>query len=471
MIVRSERAPLLPYITAGLVSAALTVYAVLRSFVWDEGFHLVAAQLIQAGKRPYLDFCFPQTPLNAYWNAAWMSLFGDSWRVTHVAAALLLSATLFLTAGWSLEAFRWSRWRIACACINVLLLGCNITVFQFGPIAQAYAMCMFCSFSAFLLLARPQPVRIFLGGLLTGIGAASSLLIAPVAPVFLIAAARRIQHRWRNACLYLAGCVIPFAPVIWLFIQNPQNTFFNVVRYQALFRRVNWGNVNSHDADVLTSWTDNGSALLLALFFLAGAVWIARRWRDYPNLVLCLALALALILYISTAHPTFARYYIVGAPFYTAIATAGFLWIAERLFPASKPLWPAAGLAALLVLCVVRFISLDTDSTTWDQYEKVAAQVAKVTPHHSEVFADEQVYFLLHWTPPPGLEFSYSHKLSFPPAEEARLHIISQAELKKQTEGHRFAVLETCDDDLMDKWHLDNLYAHRQDFDDCAVFW
>jgi hypothetical protein len=62
-----------------LLSAGLLVYSQTKAMAWDEGFHLLAAQLIKAGKKPYLDFCFPQTPLNAYWNAGWMVIFGDSW--------------------------------------------------------------------------------------------------------------------------------------------------------------------------------------------------------------------------------------------------------------------------------------------------------------------------------------------------------------------------------------------------------
>ena len=50
---------------AALLFAGLLLYSQTLAFAWDEGFHLLAAQLIKAGKRPYLDFCFPQTPLNA----------------------------------------------------------------------------------------------------------------------------------------------------------------------------------------------------------------------------------------------------------------------------------------------------------------------------------------------------------------------------------------------------------------------
>ena len=72
-----------------MYAAAFLIYATTRAFTWDESYHLLAAQLIGAGKTPYLDFCFPQTPLNAYWNAAWMRLLGQSWRVPHILAALL----------------------------------------------------------------------------------------------------------------------------------------------------------------------------------------------------------------------------------------------------------------------------------------------------------------------------------------------------------------------------------------------
>jgi hypothetical protein len=60
-----------------LAAAALITYSQTRAFVWDEGFHLVAAALIAHGKTPYVDFCFPQTPINAYFNAALIRVFGQ----------------------------------------------------------------------------------------------------------------------------------------------------------------------------------------------------------------------------------------------------------------------------------------------------------------------------------------------------------------------------------------------------------
>ncbi len=66
---RGQRSFFLLCGVVAVLATGLLVYSQTQALAWDEGYHLLAAQLIQAGKRPYLDFCFPQTPLNAYWNA------------------------------------------------------------------------------------------------------------------------------------------------------------------------------------------------------------------------------------------------------------------------------------------------------------------------------------------------------------------------------------------------------------------
>src|SRR5581483_11298498 len=79
------------------IAAGLLVYSQTHAFAWDEGFHLITAQLILRGKRPYIDFLFPQTLLNAYWNALWMRVFGETWRTAHALAALGSIGAMLLT--------------------------------------------------------------------------------------------------------------------------------------------------------------------------------------------------------------------------------------------------------------------------------------------------------------------------------------------------------------------------------------
>ena len=122
------------------IGATLAVYSQTLAFAWDEGFHLLAARLINAGRTPYIDFCFPQTPLNAWWNAAWMRVFGESWRTAHTVAAALTVAAVLLAAQYVLSRLPAGRWRVAGAAAAALLIGLNGAVFEFGAIGQAYAM-------------------------------------------------------------------------------------------------------------------------------------------------------------------------------------------------------------------------------------------------------------------------------------------------------------------------------------------
>ena len=173
-----------------LVGAGLEIYAQTRAFAWDEGFHLVAAQSINRGKRPYLDFCFPQTPLNAYWNAGWMRVFGDTWRTPHGVAAVMTALAVLLTGGYVLRRFPEPGWRLAAAVTGVCAFGLNVQVVEFGAIAQAYALCLFLIVTAFLLTVaavdRERPWSAAAAGFLASAAANATLLTAPVAPVLLV---------------------------------------------------------------------------------------------------------------------------------------------------------------------------------------------------------------------------------------------------------------------------------------------
>jgi len=208
-----------------LIAAGLMTYAVLRAFVWDEGFHLIAAQLINEGKRPYLDFCFPQPPLNAYWNAIWLHVFGYRWWIPHIPAALETSAAVLLTADFVFSRLEIPRWRLVCAICAAVFLGLNTVTVEFGTIAQAYGIAMLLAIAAFRMtiaaVNRPGLLRPAAAGLLAGGAAASTLLSAAVAPILLIWSARHNRAGKRSAKLlaFLAGSFIPFIPVIRLFIQ------------------------------------------------------------------------------------------------------------------------------------------------------------------------------------------------------------------------------------------------------------
>jgi 4-amino-4-deoxy-L-arabinose transferase-like glycosyltransferase len=475
-----EASVLWVYALVAALSVALLAYAVTRAFVWDEGFHLLAAQLIAAGKRPYLDFCFPQTPNNAYWNAWLLKVFGHGWRVPHVFAALFVSFTTFLVAQYILSRIPERHWRIPCAVTAVLFLAINPIVVQFGPIAQAYALAVLAGFVAFRLWTISNEGRpwlwAFLSGLAAGLAASATLLSAPIIPVLLIAFLFVGERRgnWLKAGLFTIGTAVPFVPVLLLFLQDAYVVFFNVVRYQAIFRRYHWDNPGPHDFEVLTSWAASDETLLIALFALGTLLYLRRfGWEPRARLEfqVCAAIALSLVLYISTAHPTFGRYYIVVIPFLAVLAGPGLYVVGSRLISTYRPWISVSVLAFILSVVLAHKTFQDRDAATFQRYAEISAKVRTVTPPHAEIFADEPVYFLLDRTPPSGMEFSYSHKLELPPKEEARLHIVSEKELEAQLKAGRFFTYQSCKDEQIDDWELEKVFAKQADVADCTVLW
>jgi hypothetical protein len=462
-----------------LYTCGLLLYSETRAFTGDEGFHLVAAQLIRSGMRPYLDFFFPQAPLNAYWNAGWMALFGPSWRVAHAVAALLTAGAVFLTADYCFRRFPAPEWRMVGAIAAGLLTGLNGVVAAYGPLAQAYGICLFLSVAAFRCCVASVERRGWLfaaaAGFLASAGAACSLLTAPVAPVLFLWTlfCNRAGSRWIKLVAFAAGAVLPWLPVLRLAALAPRQVWFNLVQYHTQYRAIYWPETTEHDVDILTSWIDSGQALTLILLAVCGLLFIKYRsgWaRSEFNLCACLTLALAAE--ISTAHPTFARYYLLTVPFVAIPAVAGLYAIGSRVFEPDRPWWPVLVAVLIAALGCARTIYDRRDMYTWGDYADIARKVAKVTPAGGLIYADDHVYFMLHRKPPAGLEFYYSHKLKLPPAQEAALHIVPQAEVDRQLSSGMYSTVYICeDDDTYDKLGLPKMYPHKEEIEDCTLFW
>ena len=185
-----------------LLFSGLLIYSQTGAVAWDEGFHLLAAQLIKAGKKPYIDFLFPQTALNAYWVAGWMRIFGESWRMVQALSAILTAGAVMLTGDFLLRRFPVLNWRLAAALTAAFATGLNAMVFQFGTVGQAYGLGLFLVVAAFRLsvvaVEGATWLLPLLAGFTAGAAAASTLLTAPVAPVLLLwmVFQNRAGNRW-----------------------------------------------------------------------------------------------------------------------------------------------------------------------------------------------------------------------------------------------------------------------------------
>jgi hypothetical protein len=464
-----------------IVTAGLLAYSETIAFSLDEGFHLLAAQLINRGKTPYLDFCFPQPPLSTYWNAALMRAFADSWPVPHAFAALFVMGAVILAADFIFSRLPVPRWRLPCSLITASMFAMSVPVVQFGTV-QAYGMCLFLMVAAFrvslLAVGRKNLLVPLAVGLLAGAAAAASLLTVPVALVLLgwMLIHNRAGSRFTKSAGFVLGAAIPFLPVLWLFAKSPGVVFFNVIEYQLLYRRVNWEGATPHDIDVLTSWINSSQALLLGILAIGGLLFIrsAGNWEPRYRAEFFLSgwLALALTAYLALTHPTFERYFLLVVPFVAIPASVGVYALASRLGNPDRPLWPTVLLIALFCSGLAKTLYDDRHSYKWQDYERIAAKVDQVTPRTASLWADEVIYFLTRRSPPSGMEFSYSHKLDLPPSLARSLHIISQRDLDRSVKAGAFSTVATCaDDDKIEQLGLERLYSHKAEVSDCAVFW
>uniref|UniRef100_Q01UQ0 Glycosyltransferase RgtA/B/C/D-like domain-containing protein n=1 Tax=Solibacter usitatus (strain Ellin6076) TaxID=234267 RepID=Q01UQ0_SOLUE len=458
-----------------LYAAMFLWYSQTWAFAWDESYHLLTAQLILAGKKPYLDFCFPQAPFNAYWNAGWMKLLGESWRMIHAVQALLTIGAVLLMADFAAGRFPVPEWRMAAAVTVALATGLNAMVFLYGPLAQPYGICLFTLVLAFrlavLAAGRASALPSAAAGLSAGIAASSSLLTAAAAPLLLawILVHNRKAGRWSKFLAFSAAAVLPFAPAFWLFWLGPRETWFNLVQYHAGFRRLYWPETTSHDLEVLTSWINSGPALILGLLAAIGVLYVMRgsQWPGplKAEFYLCAWLTLGIGAELSLAHPTFAQYFLLIVPFVAVLAVPG-LYVVR-----SRPLWPVLLISALFVIGLGRTLYDHREDATWIKYERLAAKIDEVTPRNAPIFANEPVYFLARRTPPSGYELDYTHRIDLPPVERARLHVLTEAEVQQQVQSGMFATAYTCEGYDSADYGLEKLYNRQAKQSDCTIYW
>jgi 4-amino-4-deoxy-L-arabinose transferase-like glycosyltransferase len=482
----------LTVVVAGL-TAGLVAYSQLLALYGDEGFHLLASQLINAGKRPYLDFFYQHVPFYAYLNAGMFRLVGDSWRVAHVVSALCSGTAAWLAAGFVFERVRNPRWRLSVAVMTALLIGLNALVIQYGTVGHPFGLCLLSTVAAFrlVILTVERDNRWFAAaaGLCAGTAAASSLLTAPVAPILLcwILCYDRTGTRWPRAAWFLGGAVLPFLPLLWLAIQGPRQVFFNVVEYHLLYRQRYEATVVANVLDDLRTlfdlWLGSTQGLLLILLAGLGLLFLAGRdeWgeAERAELVLCGWLACGLGLFLSCTYPVWRQYFILVVPFLGILAAIGVYAIGTRVWrPSTWPVWLAVSVLVLFTLGLARPAiatgqTLLFFSNRWQHVEAIARAVNQVTPAGQEVYcSDEFVFFLSGRIPPTGLENSFSQDVHLPPGLAELLRVVPPDRLDRDLAAVRFAtVVVEHDDPRVEAFELPRRYAGRRRIDTVEIFY
>jgi len=469
--------PLLWALLASL-AALLLGFSQTAAYFGDEGFHLLAARLVNAGKRLYLDFFYPHAPLYAYLIAACMRVVGDTWRSVHALSALLTSTSTVLLTSYVFSRSHGSGWQLATAASAALLMGLNSLVIWYGTIGQAFGLSLLLSIVAYLLVVesvdRPGGPRPFLAGLSAGTAAASLLLTAPIAPILFLWLLRHTAsgYRFKKGAHFLAGVMLPFFPLLWFIAHGPREVLFNVVGYHVLYRAT-WAARSEAvrlSLNTLASWLNSTQALILILLAMVALTFLARRdeWdeRRRREFRLCGWLTTGLVLFLAIPLPTYPHYFILVVPFASILAVLGLNMLGSRLWPSVPPLYVVMPLLALYSLGLVKAtVQLRWTFYTpqWGVVEDVAREINRITPEDGPVYAQEVVLVAARRLPPPGMENAFGSVLRRPTEQLARLHIVPEAEIDRRLAAGYFhtAVIGVTDPRVQELGLL-RRYAHQE---------
>jgi hypothetical protein len=225
----------------------------------DEGFFLVAARLVLMGKKPYLDFFYPQAPLLPYIYALWMKCFGISWAAGRQLAALLTCLLGALVYGHVCRLTR--NWLAGFAAVIVFVS--STLIFAWLPIVAPFSLAGLFIFAAYVVVSRlsaeSPPWLIAAAGLLLGLSVDIRSYLLLLIPLFLWWTFKNSTTDSRIACTlwFFGGFTIAMAPSLYLFISSPDAFLFNNLGYHAI--RSNEG--------LIGMWREK---LVLAILFFFG---------------------------------------------------------------------------------------------------------------------------------------------------------------------------------------------------------
>lgn len=402
--------------------AALLAYSQSVAYFGNESFHLLASQLINAGKTPYQEFFYQHPPLFIYLNAGWMRIFGEDWRSAHILSALLSGGCIVVVASYLFNRLADAPWRLETSVMAAALLGLNFYVIAYGTVALPFGLCLLLTIVSFRLtveaVRRSGVLLAFLAGLSAGGSAASSLLTAPLPVVLFVWLARYNDTgaRLRKCLAFAGGMVVPFLPLLWISLLAPRQVFFDIVEYHLFHRIPSETNIIRWNLREILAWF--GSVQTLVLLVLAAiclSVTINRRDLDRrrrSEFYLCAWLTVVLGAYIAAPRPTFAFYFVLVTPFLIILAASGFHAIGSLVWLSNAKAGPVAVLAGLLYLTGLGWqaygMRREILGADHKAIEAVAREINRVTPPDGWVFAFEQVYFEARRLPPPGMENAFN---------------------------------------------------------------
>lgn len=455
---------------------------------FGDTYHLLAAQMVAAGRKPYLDFFVQQVPLYSLLCGAWLRLFGTSWQTANLFSGLLICGSAALVARIASRIYSASEWGAQGRIVALLLFGLNLQVAQSGDDAQPYALCMFFCLSAWLaaLDAKPTTARIFLAGLAAGAAVNTSLLALPF--FFMLVGwfmARTARPDRLGRLLWLAcGAAVASIPLAYLAILAPAQAWFSIVEFQLFYRTAAPAlpkNIASHNLHEILDWMRSIQGAVLVL--LSGAALLFLFDRKAPgstrrSVGYAASIAVIWALYLSVVPLTWHMYFVLVIPYVSLLAAAG---LCQLCAEAKLSQWSSRIITGMILLYSLG-LAIPTVAGVisgrpgrWTPAEDAARIVNAATRRDEAVYCDdESIYIAARRLPPRGLENSFGAAVRLPAGGYQRAGLVPPERNEEQLRAGKFAAVvltKANDDTRIRAVRSGGRYSQSAETKNYVIFW
>jgi hypothetical protein len=455
---------------------------------FGDAYHLLAAQMVAAGRKPYLDFFIQQVPLYPLICGAWMRLFGPSWQAANLLSGLVIGGSAAILVRIASRIYAEAEWGARGSIIAVLLFGLNLRVAESGDDAQPYALCLFFSVSALLaaLGARPTNTRIFLTGLAAGAAVNTSLLAAPFFLVLTSWSAIQAagSGRRRRLLWLICGAAVASIPLAYLALLAPTQAWFGIVEFQ-LFHRTAGAtqpkDIAAHNLHEILDWVRSIQGAVLVSLSVSGGLFLfdrkapgsVRRLVGYAAFI-----AVVWATFLTLVRPTWHMYYVLVVPYVSLLAAAGLCQFCAR---SKLSRWSSKILAGTVLLyslgLVIPLVAsvISRRPGRWAPAEEAARIINAETGFNQAVYSDdESIYVAARRFPPRGLENSFGAVVRLPASEYNRAGLVAPEKNEDLLRAGNFAavVLTKANDETRIKTiRSSGLYSRSAETKNYVIFW
>lgn len=204
-----------------------------RLIARDEGFYIIASELLLKGKTLYKDFFFPQMPFTALFYSLCFKIFGISWGVARLASGLMY----FLTGSFLFLYIR-KNYNFGLALFSLIFFALHPMGFAWQSVIKSYTFVNFFLIIIFILINsylsknKDNKNVIFFIGIIYGLLGLTRLHFLSLLPLILFHIyIKQGKINFKDLLFFIIGSVISLSPSVYYFVLSPNDFIFNNLGY------------------------------------------------------------------------------------------------------------------------------------------------------------------------------------------------------------------------------------------------